>query len=59
MANGKDKTYYEIESEEKTMGKEQAIKYLENVLKVWKAFCDEHSNFAKAINILLEEVKGE
>lgn len=45
-------------SEESFMSKEQAIKYLQNVLDTWTAFCDEHKVFAMAIKVLLKEVEG-
>lgn len=40
------------------MTKEQAIKYLQNVLDNWNQFCDEHKVFAMAIKVLLKEVEG-
>jgi hypothetical protein len=39
------------------MTKEQAIKYLENVLKNWSEFCNGHRPFALAIKVLLQEVQ--
>ena len=39
------------------MDKQQAIEYLENVLRNWDEFCKQHPPFAAAIEILLEETK--
>lgn len=41
------------------MTKEQAIKYLQNVLDNWLLFCKSHSRFALAIKVLLQEIKNE
>lgn len=37
----------------------KAIEYLENVLENWNEFCNQHPPFAKAIEVLLEEVKDD
>ena len=37
----------------------EAIEYLEKVLDNWNEFCNQHPPFAKAIEVLLEEIKNE
>ncbi len=39
------------------MTKEQAIKYLQNVLDKWVAFNQEHKLFVVALKVLLQEVQ--
>lgn len=39
------------------MTKEQAIKYLQNVLDNWVAFDRGHKQFAMALKVLLQEVQ--
>ena len=41
------------------MTKQEAIEYLENVLDNWNEFCNQHPQFAKALEVLLEVVKDE
>ena len=40
---------------DREMSREQAIKYLTNVVNAWSAFCKEHSRFALAIKVLIAE----
>lgn len=39
------------------MDKQQAIDYLTRVLTTWSEFCKYHSKFAKAIEVVLNELK--
>ena len=39
------------------MTKEQAVKYLQNVLDNWIAFDRGHKQFAMALKVLLQEVE--
>lgn len=41
------------------MTKQQAIEYLENILKNWNIWCSHHGKLVVAIKVLLEAVKGE
>lgn len=59
MADGKSKTYNEIKRGYLNMTKNEAVEYLEHILEAWNAWHEHHEKLVKAIEIVLEDVKGE